>query len=232
MTPSIRQAAIARAQLDRPSRHGCAHRAAARRPRSARARVGARIAGYFGYAIASSACSRVADDDERSGAPRGDRAACHSSTTARGRSGARRGARPTTAARARAAAAAASLARTDHDARLMLCTTRCTTRRLGALRRVAVARQREAIGASCRPCSKRCALDPAPHVRLAAIEVIGRLGPADAWRCSSRCRRSSDADIAAPRCDSGARPSRSSAALSALEAGFFERPRPWQRWPP
>ena len=37
--------------------------------------------------------------------------------------------------------------------------------------------------------------DPAPHVRLAAIDVLGRLGPDDAWQVLEPLARSSDSDI-------------------------------------
>jgi len=69
--------------------------------------------------------------------------------------------------------------------------------------------------------------DPAPHVRLAAIDVLGRLRPAEAWEVLEPLARSSDSDIGAAAIVALGHLTRSE-ALSALE-GFLRAPQPWQR---
>ena len=69
--------------------------------------------------------------------------------------------------------------------------------------------------------------DPAPHVRLAAIDVIGRLGPAEAWEVLEPLARSSDSDIGGAAIVALGHLDRPE-VVSALE-GFLRGPQPWQR---
>jgi HEAT repeat protein len=69
--------------------------------------------------------------------------------------------------------------------------------------------------------------DPAPHVRLAAIDVLGRLGPAEAWDVLEPLARSSDSDIGAAAIVALGHLDRPE-ALSALE-GFLRAEHAWQR---
>jgi HEAT repeat protein len=69
--------------------------------------------------------------------------------------------------------------------------------------------------------------DPAPHVRLAAIDVLGRLGPAEAWDVLEPLARSSDPDIGGAAIVALGHLERPE-AMAALE-GFLRAPRAWQR---
>jgi HEAT repeat protein len=69
--------------------------------------------------------------------------------------------------------------------------------------------------------------DPAPHVRLAAIDVLGRLGPPEAWDVLEPLAQSSDSDIGGAAIVALGHLDRPE-ALSALE-GFLRAPQPWQR---
>ena len=69
--------------------------------------------------------------------------------------------------------------------------------------------------------------DPAPHVRLAAIEVLGRLGPTEAWEVLEPLARSSDPDIGSAAIRALGHLERVE-VLPALE-GFLRAPEPWQR---
>jgi HEAT repeat protein len=69
--------------------------------------------------------------------------------------------------------------------------------------------------------------DTAPHVRLAAIEVIGRLGPAEAWEVLEPLTRSSDPDIGSAAIRALGHLERSE-VLPALE-GFLRAPESRQR---
>ena len=68
--------------------------------------------------------------------------------------------------------------------------------------------------------------DPAPHVRLAAIGVIGRLGTAEAWDVLEPLARSSDSDIGGAAIVALGYLEHPE-ALSVLE-GFLRAPQPWQ----
>lgn len=69
--------------------------------------------------------------------------------------------------------------------------------------------------------------DPAPHVRLAAIDVLGRLKAPEAWDVLEPLTRSSDSDLGGAAIRALGHLDRSE-VLSALE-GFLRGPEPWQR---
>lgn len=69
--------------------------------------------------------------------------------------------------------------------------------------------------------------DPAPHVRLAAIDVLGRLGRAEAWEVLEPLARSSDSDIGTAAIRALGHLDHPE-VLSALER-FLRAPEPWQR---
>ncbi len=69
--------------------------------------------------------------------------------------------------------------------------------------------------------------DPAPHVRLAAIDVLGRLRRAEAWDVLEPLARSADADIGSAAIRALGHLDRPE-VLPALE-GFLRGPEPWQR---
>ncbi len=69
--------------------------------------------------------------------------------------------------------------------------------------------------------------DPAPHVRLAAIEVLGRLKAPEAWDVLEPLTRSSDSDMGSAAIRALGHLDRSE-VLPALE-GFLRGPEPWQR---
>jgi HEAT repeat protein len=69
--------------------------------------------------------------------------------------------------------------------------------------------------------------DPAPHVRLAAIDVLGRLGPPEAWDVLEPLTRSTDSDIGGAAIRALGHLDRPD-VLAALE-GFLRGPEPWQR---
>jgi HEAT repeat protein len=69
--------------------------------------------------------------------------------------------------------------------------------------------------------------DPAPHVRLGAIDVLGRLGRAEAWEVLEPLARSSDAEIGSAAIRALGHLDRPQ-LLAALE-GFLRAPEPWQR---
>jgi HEAT repeat protein len=69
--------------------------------------------------------------------------------------------------------------------------------------------------------------DPAPHVRLAAIDVLGQLGCTEAWDVLEPLARSSDADIGSAAIRALGHLDRPD-VLPALE-GLLRAPQPWQR---
>ena len=69
--------------------------------------------------------------------------------------------------------------------------------------------------------------DPAPHVRLAAIDALGRLRRAETWDVLEPLARSSDADIGSAAIGALGHLDRPE-VLPALE-GFLRAPEPWQR---
>ena len=69
--------------------------------------------------------------------------------------------------------------------------------------------------------------DPAPHVRLAAIDVLGRLKPPEAWDVLEPLARSSDSDLGGAAIRALGHLDRSE-VLPTLE-GFLRGPEPWQR---
>jgi HEAT repeat protein len=69
--------------------------------------------------------------------------------------------------------------------------------------------------------------DPAPHVRLAAIDVLGRLKPPEAWDVLEPLTRSSDSDLGGAAIRALGHLDRSE-VLPALE-GFLRAPEPWRR---
>ena len=69
--------------------------------------------------------------------------------------------------------------------------------------------------------------DPAPHVRLAAIDVLGRLGRAEAWDVLEPLTRSPDTDIGSAAIRAVGHLGRPE-VLPTLE-GFLRGPEPWQR---
>jgi HEAT repeat protein len=69
--------------------------------------------------------------------------------------------------------------------------------------------------------------DAAPHVRLAAIDVLGRLAPAEAWDVLEPLARSSDSDIGGAAIVALGHLDRQD-ALSSLE-GFLRAPDAWRR---
>jgi HEAT repeat protein len=70
-------------------------------------------------------------------------------------------------------------------------------------------------------------MDPAPHVRLAAIDVLGRLGRAEAWDVLEPLTRSTDSDIASTTIRALGHLDRPD-VLPALEA-FLRAPEAWRR---
>jgi HEAT repeat protein len=69
--------------------------------------------------------------------------------------------------------------------------------------------------------------DPAPHVRLAAIDVVARLGRSEAWDVLVPLARSSDPDMGSAAIRALGHLERQE-VLPALE-GFLRAPEPWQR---
>ncbi len=69
--------------------------------------------------------------------------------------------------------------------------------------------------------------DPAPHVRLAAIDALGRLRRAETWEVLEPLAHSSDADIGSAAIGALGHLDRPE-VLPALE-GFLRAPEPWQR---
>jgi HEAT repeat protein len=69
--------------------------------------------------------------------------------------------------------------------------------------------------------------DSAPHVRLAAIDALGRLGRAEAWEVLEPLARSSDPDIASAAIRAFGHLDRAE-TLPVLE-GYLRAPEPWQR---
>jgi HEAT repeat protein len=69
--------------------------------------------------------------------------------------------------------------------------------------------------------------DPAPHVRLAAIDVLGRLKAPEAWDVLEPLARSSDSDLGGAAIRALGHLERSE-VLPALE-GFLRGPEPWRR---
>ena len=70
-------------------------------------------------------------------------------------------------------------------------------------------------------------MDPAPHVRLAAIDVLGRLGRPEAWDVLEPLTRSADSDIGSAAVRALGRLDRRE-VLPALET-FLRAAEPWQR---
>jgi HEAT repeat protein len=125
------------------------------------------------------------------------------------------------------AAAAAALARADHDvaANALIHALRDPDAwvRYVTLRSLGSTGDRGVVPAVL----ETLRTDPAPHVRLAAIDVIGRLGTAEAWDVLEPLARSSDSDIGGAAIVALGHLEHPE-ALSALE-GFLRAPQPWQR---
>jgi len=125
------------------------------------------------------------------------------------------------------AAAAGALTRTDDDAAVDALTRALRDPdawvRYTALRSLGSMGDRGAVPAVL----DTLRMDSAPHVRLAAIDVVGRLGPAEAWDVLAPLARSSDSDMGGAAIVALGHLHHPE-ALAALEA-FLRAPHPWQR---
>jgi HEAT repeat protein len=125
------------------------------------------------------------------------------------------------------AAAAAALTRTDHDVAVDALARALRDPdawvRFVALRSLGSLSDGGAVPAVL----ETLRTDPAPHVRLAAIDALGRLGPAEAWEVLEPLARSSDSDMGSAAIVALGHLDRPE-ARSALE-GFLRAAEPWQR---
>lgn len=183
-----------------------------------------RIAGYFGYSQCLAevlACCDDADDSVRRTAVE-QLAFFEDSATASALLAALSDAVP-----AVRAAAAATLARVDHPSRTSALVHALDDPdawvRFVTLKSIGVI---NAVGAVDQVMT-RLRHDPAPHVRLAAIEVIGRLKPPDALTILEPLTRSPNADIA--RAAVAALGHLNHAEALAILEGMARAPEPWQR---
>ena len=206
---------------------------AARRCRPGRARVGGQDRRLLRLSRAAwIGCSRAVATTSRDRAPRRRRA----TAVLRGRPGLARllDRRSRTIRRRCVPRPRAALARVEHPGRVdAAASARCTTAIPGSATSRCDRSARSAIRPRCRTSSTGSQDDPAPHVRLAAIDVIGSLEPPDALASLEPLTRSANEDIAArghrgarrPRAGRGARRCSSSSARAreALAAAGGDR---------